>query len=183
MRPCPSVLASALAVSLLALACSSTGDAPASPAALVTTGDAQTPPTNGAADATLAWLKSGTYKAWKCEPAPHAPRVPSVHGVARECANTLVSGGTYPFNVGAANVIEYYPDAAATAPSGYGITVRVLTGSAKDAWYYAEVKGGALGSAGRAFKDTPGGTCADCHIGAGTPTYPSGGDSVFSPVR
>lgn len=181
MRSCPLVLAPILATCVFA--CSSNADAPTAPAPLVATGDAQTPPTNGAADATLAWLKAGTYKSWKCEPAPHAPRVPSVHGIARECANTLVSGGSDPFNVGAANVIEYYADAAATTPSGYGITVRVLTGSAKDAWYYGEVKAGALSSAGRAFKDTPAGTCADCHIGAGTTTYPSGGDSVFSPVR
>jgi hypothetical protein len=80
-------------------------------------GNAQTPPQGMAL--VEAWLATGAYKAWACEPAVHASRSPSPHGFNRICSNDLISTNatsTAPWPEGAAGVKELWasdPDAGA----------------------------------------------------------------------
>ncbi len=53
----------------------------------------QTPPSSGRVDLEV-WLTAGHYRSWHCEPAPHASRSPSPHGVNRICSNDLLSGSS-----------------------------------------------------------------------------------------
>lgn len=99
----------------------------------------QLPPTTGAADME-AWLAKGSYKSWKCEPAPHDARSPSPHGINRICNNAKLVAqpagpGEYP--VGAAAVKELY-SADAGSIVGYAVEVHVSPGTDTSNWYWYE---------------------------------------------
>ncbi len=117
--------------SLCALGCG----APSSPDA----GDPQLPPITGSADVE-SWLAQGHYKAWKCEPAPHAARSPSPHAINRICNNSKLAAqpagpGEYP--VGAAAVKELFSEDAGTI-IGYAVEVHVSAGTNTSNWYWYE---------------------------------------------
>jgi hypothetical protein len=155
------------------------------------------PPTG--ATAVEAWLVTGAYKQWRCEPAVHAARAPSPHGFNRICSNSAISanaGGTSPWPQGAAAVKELHPDAASTTPVGYAVYSKTASDSAGGAnWYWYErvplsdpaphdaagVVADGLGSSGPAMQ-----ICVGCHGPAGsdaahTPT-PGGRDLVYTPI-
>jgi hypothetical protein len=170
-------------------------------------GNAQTPPEGTVA--VEAWLATGQYKAWACEPAVHASRSPSPHGFNRICSNDLIASdatSTAPWPEGAAAVKELWasdPDAGAidgaappTAPVGYAVYLKTESDSAGGAnWYWYErvpldspvphnsngVVADGMGSSGPAQT-----ICVGCHSAAGsdsahTPS-PNGHDEVYTPV-
>src|SRR5215510_13913647 len=62
-----------------------------------------TPPMGGAA--LEAWLATGAYRQWRCEPAVHEARPPSPHGFNRICSNAAIAtnvSGSGPWPEGAA---------------------------------------------------------------------------------
>jgi hypothetical protein len=155
-------------------------------------------PPQGAA-AVEAWLATGAYKSWQCEPAVHAARSPSPHGFNRICSNDLLSAnatkqGAWPEGVAA--VKEMFDTANQAAPSGYAVYLKTAADSAGGSnWYWyerlskpaaaqfglPEVAADGLGNAGGA-KDI----CVACHIAAGsdaahTPSV-GGRDQVYTPV-
>lgn len=159
-------------------------------------GPEQTPP-RGATELE-AWLASGAYKDWQCEPQVHASRSPSPHGFNRICSNDLISkneSGVWP--QGAAAVKELYTSLDATTPAGYSVYLKTEDDSAGGAnWYWyerlppadaarfglPEVAADGLGSEGNAKS-----ICVSCHLAAGsdaahTPTA-GGRDQVYTPVR
>lgn len=171
------------------------------PAPNVPASNAQTPPTNGADVRT--WLQAGSYKAWHCEPAPHASRSPSPHNMNRICSNDLssayaaVDGGTGERPEGTAAVKELY-DSTGTTIRGYAVYLKAAATSAGGAnWYWYEsdptvpasnrdsmnvVADGFGGSGGG-----PNGICVSCHSVAGadaahTPT-PGSSDFVYTQVQ
>ncbi len=174
------------------------GSAP--PANVPASGD-QTPPTTGAAVRT--WLAAGSYKAWHCEPAPHASRSPSPHNMNRICSNDLASayvaadGGAVERPEGTAAVKELY-DATGTAIRGYAVYLKAGATSAGGAnWYWYEsdptvpastrdsmdVLADGFGGSGGG----PNGICVSCHSAAGsnamhTPT-PGSSDFVYTQVQ
>lgn len=115
-------------------------------------------PARGAKDMPL-WLSAGFYRAWRCEPAPHAGRPPSPHGTTRICNNdALVAAGSGPFPVGTATVKEIFD---AGGISGYAVSRKLTAGTAGDAWYWYE------GSGGNVYANAEGvGGCTGCHAGA-----------------
>jgi len=171
----------------LAAACSSSSTTPAVGA----TGDAQTPPTTNKTDVE-AWIATGQYKKWHCEPAARAGKPPTIHGVARICSNDVIANAatsTAPWPKGSAAVKELYNAVTDTAPSGYSVYVKTSADSGGGAnWYYYEkVPTGqyyadGFGSSGDAKQ-----FCVSCHGLAGsdadhTPT-PNGHDFVYTPVK
>lgn len=149
------------------------------------------PPT-GDAKALEAWLATGDYKSWSCEPAPHGSRSPSPHGTNRICSNTLVSrfqGATAPSPrpKGSAAVKELYTDDGKTI-LGYAVEEKVADESAGGAgWYWYERMGTTVAADGLGNDGTPKSICVGCHTAAGsdaahTPT-PGGGDFVYTAVR
>ncbi|HEY6881614.1 MAG TPA: hypothetical protein VI299_26490 [Polyangiales bacterium] len=147
-----------------------------------------------------AWLASGAYKTWQCEPAVHAARAPSPHGYNRICSNDAISankGAGGPWPKGAAAVKELYASADASTPFGYSVYIKTADDSAEGAnWYWyerlpkeqaakfelPEVVADGLGDRGGA-KDV----CVACHIAAGrdpahTPSV-GGRDQVYTPVE
>jgi hypothetical protein len=196
------------------LGCSSNGSsaAPADAGAGSTpidagSGTAQTPPEGMAL--VEAWLATGMYKSWACEPAVHASRSPSPHGFNRICSNSLIASNatsTAPWPAGAAAVKELWaslPDAGAedggvpaTAPVGYAVYLKTESDSAGGAnWYWYErvpldsaaphdsngVVADGMGSSGPAQS-----ICVSCHSAAGsdsahTPS-PNGHDEIYTPV-
>jgi hypothetical protein len=148
-------------------------------------GTAQTPPM-GAANIE-AWLATGQYKQWHCEPAVHAARGPSVHTpFDRVCSNDVLSaaaaaGGSAPWPSGAAEVKEIYMAMGDPTPTGgYAVSLKTSPDSASGAsWYYYERFDGAL------FADGFGtGICVDCHATASPTSMTSAiaHDYVFTPV-
>lgn len=159
--------------------------------------NAQTPPTTGGT-AVEAWIKDGSYKSWKCEPAVHASRSPSPHGMNRICSNDLTAAftGAGERPLGSAGVKELYD---ATGKEIVGVAVYVKTKATSDggsSWYWYErvplasaaphdakgVVADGLGASGPA-KDI----CVGCHAGAGsdaahTPT-PGALDQVYTQVK
>jgi hypothetical protein len=178
----------------VALGCGSSSGASASSGALgapdvdagnVSAGTAQTPPMGEGN--LVAWLATGQYKAWHCEPAVHASRGPSVHTpFDRVCSNDLLSGavpGTGPWPQGAAEVKEIYMAMSdATPTGGYAVSLKTSADSAGGAnWYFYERFDGTL------FADGMGtGLCLGCHSLAGTDatntTTTGARDFVFTPV-
>jgi hypothetical protein len=179
---------------LLVVACSSSTPAPATSQ----TSSAQTPP-QGASNVE-AWLKTGAYKAWHCEPGVHASRDPSPHGVNHICSNDLVASNataTQDWPEGAAAVKELFASATDTTPVGYAVYLKTAADSANGAsWYWYErvpldsaaphdasgVVADGMGSSGAART-----ICVGCHAGAGsdamhTPTV-GGRDQVYTPVH
>jgi hypothetical protein len=151
--------------------------------------DDQTPPQGRTA--VESWLSGGMYKAWASEPAVHEARSPSPHGFNRIFSNDAIADnatGTGPWPKGAAAVKEIYASAAATAPIGYAVYLKLADDTANGTnWYWYErtpdgVVADGTGASGPA-KDI----CVGCHAGAGsdvahTPT--SGGrDQVYTPVH
>lgn len=135
----------------------------------------QTPPSSGRADIE-AWLAAGHYRAWHCEPTPHASRAPSPHGLNRICSNDALSGaaGDGPYPVGAAAVKELYGSPGAV--TGVAVYLRVAEGSGGANWYWYERIGtrgvaDGLGSSGTART-----ICVGCHASAPR-------DFVFTHVR
>jgi hypothetical protein len=140
---------------------------------------AQLPPT-GAAELE-PWLASGQYRAWHCEPAPHAARPPSAHFVDRVCQNDIASAhgaGEYP--VGAASVKELFD--ADGGIKGYSVSRHVSSGTGGDNWYWFEVTGGTVDADGNGNAGVPKASCAACHGLAGTPGY-FGHDFVWTQVH
>ncbi|MDP3231959.1 MAG: hypothetical protein Q8S33_00530 [Myxococcales bacterium] len=143
-----------------------------------TMGDAQTPPMN--TDPVIsAWLAGGAYKAWKCEPAGHAPVGNSPHGRNRICNNTALSStasGDYP--VGAASVKELLVADGGTAIVGYAIGLKTVAGPSTGASWYWYLKGGdgmvKINGKGKAANDDG---CSSCHKSAAP-----GRDFVFTQV-
>jgi hypothetical protein len=146
-----------------------------------------------------AWLKTGAYKDWHCEPSIHESRSPSPHGYNRICSNDLVADnldgkGAWP--QGAAAVKELYASMDGKAPVGYAVYLKTADDSKDGAnWYWYErvpldhpaphdangVVADGMGTDGPA-KDI----CVGCHIAAGadaahTPTL-GGRDQVYTPV-
>jgi hypothetical protein len=150
-------------------------------------GTAQSPPTTNAADVE-AWLAGGQYKAWACEPMPHAPRGPSVHAAFnRICSNQLVHSnatGTGVWPVGAANVKELYNAASDPAPEGYAVYVKTAADeSGGTNWFYYErVQDGTVYA--NAALGVP--VCVSCHQAAGSDaahtTSPGSRDFVYTAV-
>jgi hypothetical protein len=165
-----------------------------------TSGGPQTPP-QGAANV-QAWLATGAYKSWKCEPSIHAARSPSPHGFNRICSNDLISTdatATGPWPMGAAAVKEMYNTATDTTPMGYAVYLKTAADSAAgSAWYWYEmfppntpqsvvpnvngIVADGLGSSGPANT-----ICVSCHVAVGmdaahTPS-PNGHDFVYTPVH
>jgi hypothetical protein len=148
-------------------------------------GSAQTPPFGEAS--LVAWLATGQYKQWHCEPAVHAARGPSVHTpFDRVCSNDVLSaaaaaGGTAPWPAGAAEVKEIYMAADDPTPTGgYAVSVKTAADSASGAaWYYYERFDGTLYADGLGT-----GICVDCHATASATsmTSPGAHDFVFTPV-
>ncbi len=127
----------------------------------------QVPPTGRVA--LEAWLATGAYLAWHCEPAPHPARPPGAHGDTRICSNDAIaaaSSGTLP--VGAASVKELHDDGARI---GFAVAIKRQADSAGgDGWYWFENLGGTI------YADGDGvGLCAGCHEDAD--------DFVFTRVR
>jgi hypothetical protein len=136
-------------------------------------GTAQLPPTGNAA-AISTWLKSGVYKAWKCEAAAHTGRGISPHGMNRICSNTALRtsvAGNYP--VGAAGVKEIY---TGSKISGYAFYRKLKAGAGADKWYWYEDLNNAVQANGPGTSGIPKTVCADCHSSAPR-------DFVFTQVR
>jgi hypothetical protein len=187
--------------SALLLACSSSSTNPTTPSDAGTTSDSgasQTPPMGGAA--VEAWLQTGAYKSWHCEPAIHASRTPSPHGFNHICSNNLVASNassTAAWPEGAAAVKELYNAATDTTPIGYAVYLKTQADSAGGGnWYWYErvplssmvphdangVVADGLGTSGPAQT-----ICVGCHAAAGSDamhTPSTGGrDNVYTPVN
>jgi hypothetical protein len=158
-------------------------------------GNAETPPTSG--PDLEAWLQTGAYKNWHCEPTVHAARSPSPHGFDRVCSNDLVNptasdSDAGPWRTGAAEVKELYvavhPDGG---PSGYAVSLKTgpdVAGDAGANWYWYEretdqsIEADGLGVPNSQANSI----CVSCHIAAGsapayTPTV-GGRDFIYTPV-
>lgn len=174
--------------------CGSDASTPADAGADAPSGDApavsQLPPITGRADIE-AWIATGAYRSWHCEPAPHAARSPSPHGSNRICSNDALSGtasGDYP--VGAAAVKELLDGGGNVI--GYAVYRKVsATPSDGSNWYWYErvpLDSSAPHDANGVVADGMGGTgpangiCVGCHSHADTGT-PPGRDFVFTQVR
>lgn len=150
----------------------------------------QTPPEG--ATAVEAWLATGAYKQWHCEPALHASRDPSPHGFNRICSNDLVAAtatGTTAWPKGAAAVKELFAKATDTTPGGYAVYLKTDTDSAAGAnWYWYERLPATTSPVadGRGDSGAPKTICVGCHAAAGSDTAhtPSAGgrDEVYTPV-
>src|SRR5580698_3369838 len=104
--------------------------------------DPDVPPTRSAALA--AWIGSGFYKSWTCEPAPHVQVFPSNHGYNRTCNNPILhddATGTGPFPIDAASVKELY-DACGVNIIGYAVSKKVSESTSLDSnWYWYQSGG------------------------------------------
>jgi hypothetical protein len=121
------------------------------------TDDPQLPPRGHAALA--AWLGADHYRAWACEPAPHAARPPGAHGENRICSNAALSAtASGPYPVGAAAVKELYRGGAL---AGYAVGVKIAAPAAGASWYWYEAVGASVIADGvdRAL-------CSGCHQSA-----------------
>jgi hypothetical protein len=162
---------------VFAVACSGGGGgtAPKPAAQPDSTADAQTPPAGPSADVEM-WLATGSYKSWHCEPAPHANRAPSPHGMNRICSNDLLSAhGAGEFPVGSAGVKEIY-DGAGKTVVGYAVYRHIQAGTTGDSWYWYERNGGVIAD------DVGDDFCVGCHSGAGRSGH-SGHDLVYTQVK
>ncbi len=190
------VFSAALAAAALVTACDSPGGGTPAP---LTYGDAaagtpETPPTYG--PDVEAWLKTGAYKKWHCEPSVHGARSPSPHGFDRVCSNDLVNptatnADAGPWPTGAAEVKELYtsidPDGG---PLGYAVSLKVAPDAGGDAganWYWYERQTDqSIEADGFGVANSPEYTiCVACHVFAGTAGYvPSVGsrDFIYTPV-
>lgn len=149
MRPVP-LLALLAPLALGVPGCASDAMSPSDDPA-----DPQLPPRGAAA---FAWLAAGHYQAWRCEPAPHAPRAPSPHGSTRICVNdalTAAAASAQPFPAGASSVKEVY---SGTAITQYAIARKLRDGSGGATWYWFEGTPDQVAASGEGI---PG--CTGCH--------------------
>jgi hypothetical protein len=153
----------ALLVAVACAACTSADDGPTDgptdqmPDGAPAGDDAQLPPRDHGA--LVAWLGAGAYKAWACEPAPHAARPPGAHGQNRICSNAMLSAtadGSYP--VGAASVKELYRNGAL---AGYAVGVKIAAPAAGTSWYWYEAVGSSVIADGVNVS-----LCSGCHASA-----------------
>lgn len=133
----------------------------ATPDAAGPTGDAtsaQLPPTGR--EALEAWLATGAYRGWSCEPAPHPARPPGAHGTNRICSNdALAATASGPVPVGAASVKELYQGGSII---GYAVAVKQQADSAGGAgWYWFENLDGTIYADGAGVR-----LCTGCHADA-----------------
>ncbi len=155
-------------------------------------GVTQTPPITGQSDIE-AWIALGYYKSWHCEPAPHAARSPSPHGINRICSNDVLSAtasnAEYP--VGSAAVKELYAADMVTI-TGYAMYRHLSLGMTGDGgtpvdtgadWYYYERTGMNLVAVGTGDSGTPLSICVACHKAAGSDANHSGHDFVYTQVK
>jgi hypothetical protein len=150
-----------------------------------------TPPTTGRVDVE-AWLATGAYRAWHCEPAPHPARPLSPHANNRICSNDLLAnaGTTGDYPVGAAGVKELLD--ASNQIIGYAVYVKVAAAPSDGSnWYWYErvpLDSAAPHDANGVVADGMGGSgpaqtiCFGCHSHAAMGT-PPGRDFVFTQVR
>jgi len=132
-----------------------------------------------------AWLDSGAYKAWRCEPEAHPPRTGSPHGANRVCSNETLSAaaaGTGEWPEGVAAVKELY-DRVGGSITGIAVYLKTAPASDKGAgWYWYERLGTRIAADGLNVSG-----CTGCHSIAGTDpaSTPSPGarDFVYTPVR
>jgi hypothetical protein len=137
----------------------------------------------------MAWIATGQYKQWHCEPAVHASRGPSVHTpFDRVCANDVLSAaavdaGTGQWPQGSALVKEIYMSASDPTPTGgYAVSMKTAAGSADgNNWYYYEIFDGTEYADGLGTQ-----ICTSCHALAGSDaahtTTPGDRDFVYTPV-
>jgi hypothetical protein len=205
------VLSSAVVSSVLIFACSNSSSTSGTPLP-----DSSTPETSMTAEASApdasetppmgaatveAWLATGAYKKWKCEPAVHMARSPSPHGFNRICSNDVIEStvdSPDPWSEGAAAVKELYSSLTATTPDGYAVYLKTESSSAGGAnWYWFEIvpsdssaphneAGVVADGLGTADAGPPYAICVSCHGAAGsnaahTPS-PNGHDFVYTPV-
>jgi hypothetical protein len=161
----------------LPLGCSSTSSAPGE---ALPAGDAQTPPTGGAA--VEAWLHGGAYEGWHCEAQKHGPRSPSIHGLGRICVNDALAGAaaaSQPWPVGAAAVEELFHLATDASPDGYAVYVKTGPDAEDDGgWYWyarvptntTRVAHDSRGIVADGFGNEPSARsgCVACHAAAGS---------------
>jgi hypothetical protein len=176
------------------VACNSTQATPPIAYGDAAAGNAETPPTDG--PDVEAWLATGAYKKWHCEPAVHNARSPSPHGFDRVCSNDLVNPTAAdvdagPWPTGAAEVKELYTAINADGgPAGYAVSLKLAADAGGDAganWYWYERQTDqSIEADGPGAANTPANTiCVTCHIAAGTAGYaPSLGsrDFIYTPV-
>ena len=178
---------------------STSGDAGADGSGVVDAGgNAQTPPMGRVA--LEAWLATGVYRSWHCEPTTHMARPPSPHGFNRICSNDAVAGaaiGMEAWPAGAAAVKEFYDTPTDTTPVGYAVYLKTAADSAAGAnWYWYErvplsspvphASNGVVAD-GTGGTGTPNTICVACHTAAGsdaahTPS-PGSHDFVYTPAR
>lgn len=164
---------------LLPLGCSSNGASPSAAEALPA-GDAQTPPTGGAA--IEAWLRTGAYERWHCEAQMHGPRSPSIHGLGRICVNDALADAAASARAwpeGASAVEELFHRATDKAPVGFAVYVKTGPDAEDDGgWYwYSRVPadttrvahdGSGIVAAGFGNEPSAHTGCVTCHAAAGT---------------
>lgn len=176
-----------LGISALALACGSDDADAASSAPGQSSANDQTPPTQAAA--LEAWLKTGVYKDWQCEPEVHESRSPSPHSFNRICTNLAISehvAGDDPWPRGAAAVKELFASRDEKTPNGYAVYLKTEADSAGGAswyWYERNTDGMIEGMGDHGPAQT---VCVGCHVAAGsdaahTPSE-GGRDQVYTPV-
>ncbi len=150
---------------------------------------AQLPPVVGA-DELEAWIATGAYLGWRCEPAPHPAIAPSPHEMNRTCANDLVVPGVVgQFSTDAAFVKETW--GANGAITGYAVQRHTRPGGDADTWFwyrrvalddtaFAHDEHGVV-AIGWPLPGTAAATvCVACHLEAGIDGF-AGHDFVFSP--
>lgn len=147
-------------------------------------GDAQTPP-QGSDTVIEAWLATGSYKGagWKCEPAVHAGRAPSPHGMNKICNNTALTNTVAPaiYSFGVASVKELYM-ADGTTLAGHALSLKLQDGASDGSkWYFYEKLGTTVAANGRGKQDNSD-LCSSCHVGAGSNAGHSGRDFVYTQV-
>jgi hypothetical protein len=188
-------LAGLAACGALALACNSPAVTPPIILGDAAAGNAETPPTYG--PDVEAWLATGAYKKWHCEPAVHTARNPSPHGFDRVCSNDLVNPTATdpdagPWPTGAAEVKELYVALENDGgPAGYAVTLKTAPDVASDAganWYWYErqidqsIEADGLGTPNSQANTI----CVTCHAAAGSqPSYtpsPGSRDFIYTPV-
>lgn len=149
----------------------------------------QTPPMG--ATAVEAWLATGAYKQWACEPMAHAGRAPSPHGLNRICSNMVIAqdaAGSTPWPAGAAAVKELFSSATDTTPTGYSVYLKTAADSAAGAnWYWYERIDASVIADGRGNGGPARSICVGCHSAAGkdpahTPS-PGARDQVYTAVH
>ncbi|HKU38229.1 MAG TPA: cytochrome P460 family protein [Polyangiales bacterium] len=145
------------------------------------------------ARAVEAWLATGAYEDWTCEPEVHEARSPSPHGWNRICSNDAIASHARDkdaWPLGAAAVKELYASADAKQPKGYAVYVKTEADSADGAhWYWYErlTPDGDPVADGMGDEGTAKTICVACHAAAGsddahTPS-PGGRDQVYTPVH